>query len=373
MHTRIRTTHTGSLPRPPRLRTLIEAGAPAGSTAFEEAARDAVREVVARQADLGIDLVSDGEMSRPSYVTYVADRLDGFEGASPPLMPSDLAAHPDWAERVLSDLARHELSVPRCTGPIRYQGMPALRRDLVNLRDALEGCEVAGAFMTAASPGVISLFFANAHYPTHEQYLEALADAMREEYEEIVAAGFTLQLDAPDLAMGRHVGFADPDLPSFLRRVELHVAALDRAVAGISPERLRLHVCWGNYEGPHDHDVALRELLPILLRARPMALSFAAANPRHAHEWACWEALRLPADKLLMPGVIDSTTNYVEHPELVAERILRLTRLVGRERVIASTDCGFGTFAGIATVAPSVAWAKLEALVAGARWADAHG
>jgi 5-methyltetrahydropteroyltriglutamate--homocysteine methyltransferase len=310
-------------------------------------------------------------MSRRSYVTYVAERLEGFSGASPPLEPTDLAAHPDWAERVLPQPARRELAVPMCTSPLRYRGRPALYRDLANLRHALGSRESAGTFMTAASPGVVSLFFTNVYYRSHEQYLEAIADAMREEYEEIVGAGFTLQLDAPDLAMGRHMRFADPDLPSFLARVELHVAALDRAVARIPPERMRMHVCWGNYEGPHDHDVALRDILPILWRARPAALSFAAANPRHAHEWAHVEALGVPASKILMPGVIDSTTNYVEHPELVAQRIQRFVRSVGPERVIASTDCGFGTFAGIATVAPSVAWVKLAALVAGARLAEA--
>lgn len=373
MSTRIATTHTGSLPRPPLVSTLMEAGAPAGSTALEQAVRDAVREVVDRQLELGIDLPSDGEMSRPSYVTYVAERLEGFSGTSPPLVPADLAAHPDWAERALPEAARHVLAVPQCTGPLRYRGGPALRRDLANLRHALGDREHGRAFMTAASPGVISLFFANAHYPTHEQYLEALADAMREEYEEIVAAGFTLQLDAPDLAMGRHIRFADPDLPSFLARVELHVAALDRAVARIPPERMRMHVCWGNYEGPHDHDVGLREILPILWRARPAALSFAAANPRHAHEWAHVEGLGVPPTKILLPGVIDSTTNFVEHPELVARRIQRFVRCVGSERVVASTDCGFGTFVGIDTVAPSVAWAKLAALVEGARLAEALG
>lgn len=371
MTTKISTTHTGSLPRPPRLLSLIEAGAPSGSEAFEQATLDAVREVVVRQLALGLDLVSDGEMSRPSYVTYVAERLEGFSGTSPPLVPADLAAHPDWAERVLPDAARHELAVPQCTGPLRYRGGPALRRDLVNLRHALADREPARAFMTAASPGVISLFFTNAHYASHEQYVEALADAMREEYEAIVDAGFTLQLDAPDLAMGRHVRFADRDLPAFLARVELHVAALDRAVAGIPPERMRLHVCWGNYEGPHDHDVPLRDILPILWRARPAALSFAAANPRHEHEWADVVGLGVPPAKILMPGVIDATTNYVEHPELVAQRIRRFVHHVGHERVVASTDCGFGTFAGIATVAPSVAWAKLAALVEGARSASA--
>lgn len=371
MSTRISTTHTGSLPRPPRLLTLIAAGATAGSSAFEQAVLDAVREVVDRQLELGIDLVSDGEMSRPSYVTYVADRLEGLSGTSPPFLPADLEEHPDWAERVLPPPALRELSVPMCTGPLRYRGRPALRRDLANLRHALGSREPARAFVTAASPGVVSLFFTNVYYSSHEQYVEAIADAMREEYEEIVGAGFTLQLDAPDLAMGGHMRFGDPDLASFLARVELHVAALDRAVARIPPEHMRMHVCWGNYEGPHDHDVALRDILPILWRARPAALSFAAANPRHAHEWAHVEALGVPPAKILVPGVIDSTTNYVEHPELVAQRIQRFVRSVGHERVIASTDCGFGTFAGIATVAPSVAWAKLAALVAGARLVEA--
>lgn len=349
---------------------MIAAGAPAGSEPFEKAIRDAVRDVVARQSELGLDLVGDGEMARPSYVTYVLDRLEGFGSSAPPLLPSDLSEHPGCIERAIPESARRELSMPQCTGTVRYRGHPALRRDLVNLRDALRGWHVAGAFVTAASPGVVSLFFPDAFYSSHQRYLEALADAMREEYQAIVEAGFSLQIDAPDLAMGRHIRFADPDLASFLRRVDLHIEALDRAVADIDPERMRLHVCWGNYEGPHHHDVPLGELLPRLLRARPAGLSFAAANPRHEHEWRLWETIRLPPGKILMPGVIDPTTNFIEHPDLVAERIVRFARLVGREHVVASTDCGFESFAAMSTVAPSVAWAKLESLVEGARRAD---
>jgi len=368
---KILTTHAGSLPRPPALLALLldeAADKPVDPAAREAAVSAAVHECVEAQLRAGIDLVSDGEMSKPSYATYVKDRLTGFGGEGHMPRPADLADYPTYQRRLFSDPGIAALRTPTCVGPVAYRGQHAVTRDLMNLRDALGGTTTHG-FVTAASPGVISLFLENKHYPTEDAYLEALASAMREEYLAIASAGFTLQIDAPDLAMARHMSSAGDSLERFRHSVARSLAVIDAATSDIPPERLRLHVCWGNYEGPHHHDVPLAQIADLLVRARPAALSFPAANPRHEHEWSVWQRVDLPDDKVLVPGVIDSTTNFVEHPELVAERITRFADVVGPERVIAGTDCGFGTFAGIASVEAPIVWAKLAALAEGARLA----
>jgi len=373
MPNEIRTTHTGSLPRPDALlRALRARGAGKDDPSFERTVRDAVEACVAHQVRTGIDIVGDGEMSKPGYSTYVSERLAGFGGHGAMPAPLDLVEFPTYAPRVMQDPGVSGLATPACSGPISYRDRAALQRDLDNLKRACAAQGAREAFVTAASPGVIALFLKNRHYPTHEAYVEALAEAMRVEYEAIHDAGFLLQIDAPDLAMGRHVDVPDASFAQFRRRAALHIAMLNAATANIPPERMRLHLCWGNYEGPHHRDVAIAEIMDLIMTARPAGLSFVAANPRHEHEHAIWAAVRLPDNKYLMPGVIDTTTNFIEHPDLVAERILRFANVHGASRVQASTDCGFGTFAGIARVDPAIAWAKLSALVEGARRAEAH-
>jgi 5-methyltetrahydropteroyltriglutamate--homocysteine methyltransferase len=369
---RFLTTHTGSLPRPDDLvRAMFakEEGVPVDAAALGARIRAAVADVVRRQAEAGIDVVNDGEMSKPSYATYIKDRLHGFGGTSQPLQYRDLVDFPEMARRVFGDPGRARRRTPACNGPISVRDPRAVETDTDNLKAALAQQRAADAFMSAASPGVISLFFRNDHYPSHEAYLLAIADAMRHEYEAVARAGFILQLDCPDLAMGRHIQFADLGLEEFRKMARLHVEALDRAVANIPPDRLRMHLCWGNYEGPHHYDVPLADIIDIVLAARPHAISFEAANPRHAHEWRVFERVRLPEGKVVIPGVIDSTTNFIEHPELIAERLGRYARLVGPERVMAGTDCGFGTWVGQAAVDPAVAWAKLASMAEGARLA----
>jgi 5-methyltetrahydropteroyltriglutamate--homocysteine methyltransferase len=370
---RFLTTHTGSLPRPEDLIRLMfarEEGVPVEPAALAARIRSAVAEVVGKQVGAGIDVVDDGEMSKPSYATYVKDRLAGFEGASHPLQYADLVDFPGMARRVFGDPGRARRKMPACTGPIGVRDAAAVRVDVDNLKAALVPGGEVEPFLTAASPGVISLFFHNDHYPTHEAYVFAIAEAMKHEYDTVARAGFVLQVDCPDLAMGRHIQFASLGLAEFRRMARLHVDALNHALADVPPDRLRMHLCWGNYEGPHHHDVPLADILDVALAARPTAISFEAANPRHAHEWRLFERVKLPAGKVIIPGVIDSTTNFIEHPELVAERIGRYARLCGRENVIAGTDCGFGTWVGQAAVDPDVAWAKLAALAEGARLAS---
>lgn len=367
---RILTTHTGSLPRPADLVEMLyaqEKGELQDHAAFEARIRTATAEVVQQQLDCGVDIINDGEAGKIGYATYVKDRLTGFDGEAGPLRSADVLAFPTFARRVyrLTGVNR-----PACTGPITYRDTTALQRDIDNLSAALQGVSPQEAFLSAASPGVISLFLKNDYYPNHEAYLAALADAMKVEYNAIHQAGFLLQVDCPDLAMGRHIQFADSELVEFRKNAELHIEALNHAVADIPPERMRLHLCWGNYEGPHHLDVPLRDILDIVLGARPAAISFEAANPRHAHEWKVFREFPLPPGKVLIPGVLDSTTNYIEHPELVAERLCRFAEVVGRENVIAGTDCGFATFAGIAEVDPQIAWAKFRAMAEGARLAS---
>jgi len=366
---RILTTHTGSLPRPDDLTTMLYArdkGELQEQAAFAQRVRAATAEVVRRQVECGVDVVNDGETGKIGYSTYVKDRLTGFEGEATPVRAADLLEFPEYARRAV----RVRTQRPACTGPVAYKDKEALRQDLENFKTALQGVEPEEAFLSAASPGVISLFLKNDYYPNHEAYLTALAETMKEEYDAIHQAGFLLQVDCPDLAMGRHIQFAGAGLDEFRRNAELHVEALNHALSAIPPERMRLHLCWGNYEGPHHLDVPLRDIIDIVLKARPAGISFEAANPRHAHEWKVFHEFTLPAEKVLIPGVLDSTTNYIEHPELVAERICRFAEVVGRENVIAGTDCGFATFAGSTTVDPQIVWAKFRAMAEGARLAS---
>jgi 5-methyltetrahydropteroyltriglutamate--homocysteine methyltransferase len=369
---RFLTTHTGSLPRPDDLiRTMFakEEGVPVDAGALAASIRAAVAEVVRKQAAAGLAVVDDGEMSKPSYATYVKDRLTGFGGASHPLEYQDLVDFPGMARRVFGDPGRARRRTPACTGAIGVRDGTAAAVDVKHLRTALASVKVEEGFLTAASPGVISLFFRDEHYGSHEKYLFAIAEAMRHEYETVARAGFVLQVDCPDLAMGRHIQYAHLSLAEFRTKARLHIEALNHALAGVPPEQARVHLCWGNYEGPHHYDVPLEDIIDLVFAARPQAISFEAANPRHAHEWKVFERVKVPDGKVLIPGVIDSTTNFIEHPELVAERIGRYATLVGRENVIAGTDCGFGTWVGQSAVDPDIVWAKLASLVEGARLA----
>jgi len=370
---RFLTTHTGSLPRPDDLVRMMfakEEGVPVDQAALAGRIRSSVAEVVRKQTEAGIDVLNDGEVSKPSYATYIKDRLNGFGGTSQSLQYRDLVDFPELAKRVFGDPGRSRRKAPACTGPISVRDPQAAQTDVENLRAALGELKTGDAFLTAASPGVISLFFRNDHYPSDEAYLHAIADAMRHEYEAVAKAGLVLQVDCPDLAMGRHIQFAGLSLEEFRKMARLHVEALNHALANIPPDQLRIHLCWGNYEGPHHYDVPLADIIDIVLTARPNGISFEAANPRHAHEWKLFERVKLPEGKVLIPGVIESKTNYVEHPELVAERIGRYAKLVGRENVIAGTDCGFGTWVGQAAVDPGVVWAKLASMAEGARLAS---
>jgi len=370
---RILTTHTGSLPRPEELMRVMfakEEGVPVDAAALAARIRAAVADVVGKQVAAGIDVVNDGEYSKPSYATYVKDRLAGFGGASHPLQYRDLVDFPGMARRVFGDPGRARRKTPACTGPISVRDPNAARADAANLQAAVVAVKTHEAFLTAASPGVISLFFRNDHYADHATYLFAIAEAMKQEYETVAKAGFVLQIDCPDLAMGRHIQFADLSVAEFRKMARLHIDALDHALAGVPADQVRMHLCWGNYEGPHHYDVPLADILDIVFTARPSAVSFEAANPRHAHEWRVFEKIRVPDGKVIVPGVIDSTTNFIEHPALIAERIGRFAKLVGRENVIAGTDCGFGTWVGQAAVDPDIVWAKLASLAEGARLAS---
>ena len=370
---RFLTTHTGSLPRPEDLVQIMyakEEGVPVDGAALAARVRSAVLEVVRKQANAGIDIVNDGEMSKPSYATYIKDRLDGFGGSGNTFVYQDLAQFPKLAQRVFGDPGRSRRKTPACNAPIKVRAADAAKIDVENLKAALVETKADHAFMSAASPGLVSLFFRNDHYPSQEAYLFAIADAMRQEYETVAGAGFVLQIDCPDLAMGRHIQYAALSLAEFRKRAGMHVEALNHAIANIAPEKLRMHLCWGNYEGPHHCDVPLADIIDVVLLARPGAISFEAANPRHGHEWTLFERFKLPADKVLIPGVIESKSNFIEHPELVAQRLGRYAKLVGRENVIAGSDCGYGTWVGQAAVDPDVVWAKMAAMVEGARIAS---
>jgi 5-methyltetrahydropteroyltriglutamate--homocysteine methyltransferase len=361
---RILTTHTGSLPRPAGL-SLTGPERDAGQLA------DAVGSVVQTQVDAGVDVVNDGEASKVGYSTYVTERLTGFGGEGEPLRPRDYGDFPAWGERMMSERARtRRLTNPACVGPVTYRDPSLVAADIENLREATAGQDVADVFMSAASPGVIAVFLSNQYYPSEDDYIGALADAMKTEYDAIHAAGLVLQLDCPDLAMGWNVSGIGDTEEGFLASVASRVAAINHATRDIPSEAMRLHLCWGNYEGPHTRDIPLIKIIGEVLKARPAAISFEGANPRHEHEWTVFEDVKLPDGKAIIPGVLDSTTNYVEHPELVAQRIGRYAELVGRENVLAGTDCGFATFATSSTVDPQVAWTKLAAMAEGARLAS---
>ena len=370
---RILTTHVGSLPRPNKVAELIfakEREEEFDQSDFNETIADAVKNTVARQVDVGVDIVSDGEMSKISYATYIKERISGFEGDTPRSPPKDLLDYPSFLEKQARTGATPSYKRPKCTGEIRPTNPEPLETDLKNFRVALETANVEEAFMNSASPGVIALFQPNEYYKNHDEYLEALAEAMRVEYEGIVAAGFLLQLDSPDLGLGRHMLFADKPDEDYQRLAGTHVEVLNHALRNIPADRVRMHVCWGNYEGPHHYDAPMSTVLPVALQANIGALLFEASNPRHAHEWTTFRDAELPDDLILIPGVIDSTTNFVEHPELVAERICRFAEIVGRERVIAGSDCGFATFAGFGAVDGEIAYAKLATMAEGARIAS---
>ncbi|MGH8177708.1 MAG: cobalamin-independent methionine synthase II family protein [Steroidobacter sp.] len=370
---RILTTHVGSLPRSQAVVDVVFArdkGADLDEAAASATIAGAVRDVVRRQVDTGVDVVSDGEMSKISYATYIKERLAGFAGDTPREPGQDLVEFPRILRKLAELGATAKYTRPRCVGEIRVRTTEPLRADLQNMKAAMQAAAPEEGFLNAASPGVIALFQPNDYYPTQDAYLEAVAEAMRTEYEGIVEAGFLVQIDAPDLGMGRHTMYRDRSVDEFLQRAALHIEVLNHALRNVPPDRVRMHVCWGNYEGPHHHDVPLELLLPIVVKAKASGLLFEGANPRHAHEWIVFRDQKIPDDKILIPGVLSSTTNYVEHPLLVAERICRYADCVGRERVIAGSDCGFGTFAGFGPVDPDVAYLKLHAMVEGARIAS---
>ncbi|HJP08838.1 MAG: cobalamin-independent methionine synthase II family protein [Arenicellales bacterium] len=368
---RILTTHVGSLPRSDdlvRMLHLKEKGEAYDQAQFDRCVAQSVDKIVARQVAAKIDLVSDGEMSKISYATYLKDRLNGFNGtATENRAAADLVDFIGYARRLVEQGGtERSLQGPACDGPLSVRDAAPLQKDLTNFTAAIRAHQPTEGFLTASSPGVVSVFLQNQYYPDDDAYLEALAGILKEEYEAIVAAGVTLQLDCPDLAMGRHVVHRKKSVAEFRRVVAHHVEVLNAATANISPESMRIHLCWGNYQGPHHHDIDLSDILDLVYRARPHAISMEAANPRHEHEWAVFDKHPLPDEKIVIPGVIDSTSNFIEHPELVAQRICRYANKVGRERVIAGTDCGFATFAERPAVDPEIAWAKLASLVEGA-------
>lgn len=372
---RILTTHVGSLPRSKAVTDGVFAKENEESYDAELLAQtisNAVDAVVARQVQAGIDIVSDGEMSKISYATYIKDRITGFEGDSERNPPADLEEFPGFLQRQSSSGGTPSYKRPRCVGEIKVKDMAPLNEDLSNLKNAISKHDVSQAFMNAASPGVIALFQPNEYYASHQLYLQALADTMRTEYEAIVAAGFILQLDSPDLGLGRHMLFKDKPEEEYIALANLHVEVLNDALRNVPAEKVRLHVCWGNYEGPHHCDAPMETVLPIAMKAKPQALLFESSNPRHAHEWEVFRDAKIPQEKVLVPGVIDSTTNFIEHPRLVAQRILRFAQIVGRERVLAGTDCGFSTFAGFGAVDEDIVYAKLQAMTEGAAIASAE-
>lgn len=366
---RILTTHVGSLPRSSMVSDVIQAaeeGTTVDESLIDAVLNDAVEVEVERQKTIGVDIVSDGEFSKITYASYVRNRLTGFSGDSPLVTPADLDEFPGSAEALRRRRSSTKFLRPECTGPVTMRTREPLQDDIRRMRSAVEKHGPNGAFLTAASPGLIAIFHPNRYYPTHAAYLAALAEAMREEYQAIVAAGFELQIDCPDLAMGRHTIFKKSSDAAFLRHAEDQVGALNTALAGLPPEKLRIYVSWGNYEGPHTHDIPLERILPVILQAHPAQIVLEAATPGHQHDWRVFERIKLPDDKILVPGVIDVTNNYVEHPEVVADRIERFANVVGRERVIASTDSGFAAFSGDKMVDAKVAFCKLESLVKGA-------
>tara|TARA_R110002096_G_scaffold87751_4_gene201260 strand:+ start:1618 stop:2745 length:1128 start_codon:yes stop_codon:yes gene_type:complete len=373
--TQILTTHVGSLPRTQEVVDFIfarERNEPFSQADLDAAMTRAVSETVQKQVDAGIGIVSDGETSKISYATYVKDRYTGFDGDSPRNAPADLKLFPSFLQRLANDGGTPKYARPMCVGEVRSKGQGELEKDIANLKSAMARHGAKRGFMNAASPGVISLFLQNAHYRTREAYLAALADAMKAEYETIVASGLDLQLDCPDLALSRHMLFTDLSDAEFVKVANSHVDALNHALSGIPAEKVRVHICWGNYEGPHVCDIPMSKMFDTLMSVDAQYLLFETSNPRHGHEWAVFRDRRadIPADKILVPGVVDTTTNFVEHPELVAQRLERFVNIVGADRVIAGSDCGFGTFAGFGSVDPEIAYAKLAALAEGAALAS---
>ncbi|MBL8837236.1 MAG: cobalamin-independent methionine synthase II family protein [Alphaproteobacteria bacterium] len=372
---RILTTHVGSLPRSAAVTEMVyaeENDRPIDHRRFDAVIAEAVRDAIARQRKSGVDVVSDGEMSKISYATYIRHRLTGFAGDSPRRVPQDLEAYPNYLGRAAKGGTTPTYRRPRCVGPIAVKTLDPLHVDIATMKAALAGSGATEGFMNSASPGVIALFQPDEHYGDHRKYLEAIGNAMQAEYEAIAASGLLIQIDSPDLALGRHMMFKGRGEAEFLAMAELHVEVLNHALRNVPRDSVRLHICWGNYEGPHHCDIDLEKILPIVVKARARAISFEGANPRHAHEWRAFTRTKIPDDLVLMPGVLDSTSNFIEHPELVAERIERFAAIVGRERVIASSDCGFSTFAGFGVVDPDIVYAKLEALAQGAAIASAR-
>ena len=366
---RILTTHVGSLPRSEELTDVLlrkDRGEADESGEFAKIIRDSVSEVVQSQVDAGIDIPSDGEQGKVGYSTYMMERLNGFGGDNERKIALDLVDHPELRGKLAHIMGKQQFRRASCIGPVSVRDWAPLHTDIANFRIAIDASGVDEAFMNSASPGLVTAFQPNQYYKTHEEYLRAIADVMREEYQQIIDAGFILQLDCPDLAMARHTGFQDLSEDEFLKRAELHVDAMNHALENIPAERSRFHVCWGNYEGPHDFDIPLERIIDIVLKAKPEAILFEAANARHEHEWQVWSDAKIPDNKILIPGTIDTCTNLVEHPELVAQRIERFAKIVGKNRVIAGTDCGFGTFAGYGRVVGKIAFKKLESLAQGA-------
>jgi 5-methyltetrahydropteroyltriglutamate--homocysteine methyltransferase len=368
---KIKTTHVGSLPRTQDVVDLIfarENKQPFDHSQFDTTMTSACAKTVKRQSEAGIDIVSDGETSKISYATYVKDRYTGFDGDSPRNAPSDLKQFPGFLKRLADDGGTPTYARPMCVGEVKSKGQDELLKDIANLKAGMNACDVDEGFMNAASPGVISLFLQNDFYPDRTAYLAALSDAMRDEYKTIVDSGLFLQLDCPDLALSRHMLFTDLSDDEFLKIAGLHVEALNNALSEIDPSRVRVHICWGNYEGPHICDIDMSKVFSTLMSVNADYILFETSNPRHAHEWTVFRDRvdEIPERKILVPGVIDSTTNFVEHPELVAERIEKFARIVGKERVVAGSDCGFGTFAGFGAVDPDIAYAKLQTLCEGA-------
>jgi 5-methyltetrahydropteroyltriglutamate--homocysteine methyltransferase len=372
---RILTTHVGSLPRSQAVTDVLfarERGEVSDAPAAAAIIANAVAEVVKRQVAVGVDVVSDGEMSKISYATYIAERLSGFDGDTPREPGQDLVEFPGLLKKLAERGSTAKYRRPRCVAEIRVKNLAPLTEDLKNIGSALAAAPPTEGFMNAASPGVVALFQPNDFYSSQDDYLTALSEALRVEYEAIVSAGIILQIDAPDLAMGRHTMYRERSLAEFEVLAARHIEVLNHALRNVPADRVRMHVCWGNYEGPHHHDVPMERLLPIVLEAKPQGLLFEAANPRHAHEWTVFKSTKIPDDKILIPGLLATTTNYIEHPLLVAERIERFAQIVGRERVMAGTDCGFGTFAGFGPVEPDIAYLKLESLAQGARIASSR-
>ena len=363
------TSHVGSLPREKDLMHMMwarEDGVPVDAGAMAVRVQQAVVDIVNKQKELGISVVNDGEMSKPSYATYIKDRLTGFGGSDNTYVFDDLVDFPNIAKRVGEDPSRQHRHAPGCKGPISVKNMDDVYVDIRNMEAAVGKDGMKNVFFSSASPGVTSIFFKNEYYPSHEEYVFAIAEAMKHEYEAIAKSGATLQIDCPDLAMGRHMNSKGVTLDDFRQRAALHVEALNYAVANIPAEQLRMHLCWGNYGGPHHHDMNFADIIDIVMSAKPSTLLFEAANPRHAHEWSLFETYKLPEGKILCPGVIECQSNYVEHPELIAQRIKRYADLVGRENVMAATDCGFSIHVGQAAIDPGVVWMKLKALAEGA-------